>query len=136
VSSPADGTPYGAKQNEDQSDDQEDDPNHPQNGDLGDESDYQQDEAQSDHLFSLPVTCSVLMRTIRQLRMLPCAKWSSPPGFAIGLRPSAAGTSTDIVVLERLRAQQDTSTAARLASSRRTEGTPARAIDRGEEPPP
>jgi hypothetical protein len=52
VSSPADGTPHGAKQNEDQSDDQEDDPNHPQNGDLGDESDNQQDEAQSDHLFS------------------------------------------------------------------------------------
>jgi hypothetical protein len=52
VSSPADGTAYGAKQNEDQSDDQEDDPNHPQNGDLGDESDYQQDDAQSDHSFS------------------------------------------------------------------------------------
>src|SRR5450755_3050796 len=49
--------------------------------------------------------------------MLPCAKWSSPPGFAIGLRPSAARTSTDVVVLERLRAQQDTSTAARLATS-------------------
>src|SRR5450755_2223343 len=52
VSSPADGTAYGAKQNEDQSDDQEDDPNHPQNGDLGDETDYQQDDAQSDHSFS------------------------------------------------------------------------------------
>jgi hypothetical protein len=38
--------------NEDQSDDQEDDPNRPQNGNLGDQSDYQQDDAQSDHPFS------------------------------------------------------------------------------------
>jgi len=54
VSSAAYGAPDRAKQDEDQPDHQEDDPDYPQDGDLGDESDYQQDDAESDHSFSSP----------------------------------------------------------------------------------
>jgi hypothetical protein len=55
VSSPADGTPQGTKHNQNQPDDYEDDPDRPQNGDLGDESDYEQNDAQSDHFGLLTV---------------------------------------------------------------------------------
>ena len=44
VSSAADGTPQGAEHKQNQTDDDEDDPDRPQNGDLGDEADYEQDD--------------------------------------------------------------------------------------------
>ena len=60
MSSPADGTPQGAKQNQDQPDDDKDDPNRPQNGDLGDKADYEQDETQNDQFVLLTVIGAAL----------------------------------------------------------------------------
>jgi hypothetical protein len=49
------GTSHRSKHHQDQADNHEDNPDAPQNGNLCDESDYQQDDAKDDHLLLLAV---------------------------------------------------------------------------------
>src|ERR1022692_565707 len=52
VAPPAHGTSHGSKHHQDQADNDENNPDAPQNGNLCDESDYQQDDAEDDHLYA------------------------------------------------------------------------------------